>query len=233
MNSNQGLNSGRDWGAVPLRQNQHEWTMEADGPMVQGPLDMEFLRGQRISLVLDEGQYGLMVRKNILKAVYLDGAHYLDIGSSPGQIPTDSHLFFLSTDQAIHFSWGKKHQEVITTQSGTSVICQCSVRIEKPARFYHRTLRELNQWDPETIENHLKPLVSEALRSLLDQICEHSHHHDASLQSNLMALSPSQLDEFLTDHGLYCESLAAYTASGPVENYEDLRAGQTTDLLHN
>jgi hypothetical protein len=228
-----GQNSRRNWSALPLRTEKFQWSMEADGPMVQGPLDMESLRGQHISLNLDVGQYGLMVREGSLKALYLDGAHHLDIGEQKDQISTDSLLFFLTTEKSIDFRWKAKNSQGITIANGTPIIGQCSIRIEKPARFYHRVLRNLKEWSPEAVNEHLKPLVRNAFKELLDEVYETGCNHSGGLQSSLMMLGAHQLDEYLSEHGLYCVSLAAYTAAPPVEDSADQTAGQSADLLHN
>ena len=228
-----GLGSGRNWSALPLGTEKFQWSMEADGPMVQGPLELEFLRGQRMSLALGVGQYGLLVREGALKALYLDGCHHLDIGQKSGQINTDSLLFFLTTEKSIDFRWTTDGSEGFVAADGTPVIGRCSVRIEKPARFYHRVLRKLNDWSPEAVENCLNPLVHKAFKDLLAEICETGCDHSGGLQSSLTSLGAHQLDDFLSEHGLYCVSVAAYTAAPPVENCTDQTAGQSADLLHN
>jgi len=228
-----GISNGRNWSAQPLRTETFEWTMEADGPMVQGPLDMEFLRGQRMSLILDIGQFGLLVRGGALKALYLDGAHHLDIGERNDQIKTSSMLFFLSTEKSQDFKWTPGSDDKFKLSDGSSVIGRCSVRIEKPARFYHRFLRTLDDWSPENITSLLEPLVHKAFNSMLSELCQNSCNHPGGLQSSLMMLGSHQLDEHLSEHGLYCVSLAAYTAAPPVEHSTNQTAGQSADLLHN
>ena len=228
-----GTTVGRDWGALPLRHKEFEWRMDADGPLVQGPETMTSLLGQRMLLTLESGQYGLMVREGSLKALYLDGCHHLDIGGRPDQVQTDSQLFLLSTNQVLAFRWTDKSDQGFTTNDGTQVIGRCCVRIEKPARFYHRVLRTLGDWSPDAVFNHLEPLVHQAFNALLSEVCQQEWDHPGGLQSVLMGLGPSQLDEFLSEHGLFCDSLAAYTAAPPVENWSDQPAGQSPDLLHN
>lgn len=228
-----GLSNGRNWGALPLRTDNFQWSMEADGPMVQGPMEMEALRGQRMSLTLELGQYGLLVRDGALKALYLDGCHHLDIGNQNDQINTDSLLFFLTTEKSLDFRWTAQQAHGFTAADGTPIIGQCTVRIEKPARFYHRVLRELEDWTPQTVNKCLKPLVHTAFKELLKEISETGCDHSGGLQSSLMMLGAHQLDDHLSQHGLYCVSLAVYTAAPPVENCTDQTAGQSAELLHN
>lgn len=225
--------SERPWSAYPLNNETFHWSMETGGPMVQGPLNMEKLQGHHMSLILDVGQYGLLVRNGALKALYLDGAHHLDIGDSKEQISTSSQLFFLTTDKSQDFRWTADSANSFKSSDGTGVIGRCSVRIEKPARFYHRFLRTLDNWSPENITEHLEPLVHEAFNQLLAELSENSSNHSGNLQSSLMMLGAHQLDDYLSEHGLYCVSLAAYTAAPPVEHCTDQIAGQSADLLHN
>ncbi len=225
--------SSRNWGALPLQSENFEWTMEADGPMVQGPLDMSTLRGQRISLILDVGQFGLLAREGSLKALYLDGAHHLHIGQQNDQIHPNSMLFFLSTEITRDFRWIPKPTDQFKTSGDSSVIGRFSVRIEKPARFYHRFLRTLEDWSPETISNQLEALVHEAFNKMLSELCGSSYKQPGGLQSTLMRLGSQHLDEYLCEHGLYCVSLAAYTAAPPIEHHSNQTAGQSADLLHN
>ena len=228
-----GLSSGRNWNSFPLKQKQYEWSMEADGPLVQGPLEMESLRDQVMLLTLEPGQFGLLVNNDSLKALYLDGVHNLDIGEHGNQIQPESLLFFLSTDKSVAFRWTSNSEHGFTTSDGTKIIGRCSVRIEKPARFYHRNLRTMTDWSPEAVESHLEPLVQQAFNKLLAEVCQAEFDHAGGLQSTLMNLGASQLDEFLEEHGLFCESIGAYTAAPPVEDWQDQTAGQSADLLHN
>ncbi len=227
------LTSGRNWGAIPLRQGQYEWKMDPDDSLVQGPIKMEDLLGQRMLLNLELGQYGLLIRDGALKALYLDGCHHLDIGRREDQIQINSSLVFLNTEKSLHFHWTAQHGEGFVAPEGIPVIGRCSVRIEKPARFYQRVLRSLDDWSSETLRNYLDPLLHQAFSKLLAEICEPDCDHSGGLQSLLMGLGSHQLDEFITEHGLYCQDLAAYTAAPPIEEGVDQIAGQSVDLLHN
>ena len=73
-----GLTSGRKWGAFPAQDNAMEWSIDGESGLVQGPLDLEFLRGKSILLSLERRQFALLVDDNSLQAVYLEGAHYLE-----------------------------------------------------------------------------------------------------------------------------------------------------------
>jgi hypothetical protein len=227
------LTSGRDWGALPLRHGQYEWKMEAEGGLVQGPVEMEPFLGQHMLLNLDLGQYGLLVRDGALKALYLDGCHNLEIGRRSDQIQTNSSLIFLSTEESLDFQWKANTADGFVTGDGIPVIGRCTVKIEKPARFYHRVLRPMNDWSPDHLKEHLKPLVHKAFHDLLTEACETGCDHPGGLQSLLMGLGAHQLDDFLSEHGLYCVSLAAYTAAPPIEDGLDQNTGQSADLLHN
>ncbi len=51
--TDKGLGHGRNWSALPSDGGPIEWTMDPDGDLIQGPLDLSFMRGQRFSLVLE------------------------------------------------------------------------------------------------------------------------------------------------------------------------------------
>ncbi len=227
------LGNGRNWSTLPLDSDKFEWSMEDEQSMVQGPHKMEPMRDQWVSLSLEMGQYALLIRDGGLKALYLDGCHHLDIGEGKDQVKTDSLLLFLDTTKSADFRWTEAGANGFATDDGTPVISHCSVRIEKPARFYQHVLRELDDWSSKSLNNHLENLVHEAFNNLLTEIREHCCDHPGGLQSTLMGLGAHQLDEHLSEHGLYCVSLAAYTAAPPVDDCIDQTAGQSTDLLHN
>ncbi len=229
MSQEPGLSCGRNWGAVPLRHEQHEWTMDTEGPLVQGPVDLSDFQGQRMLLHLESGQFALLLTEQTLKVVYLDGSHHLDIGSRPDQVHVQNRLVLINTERSLDYRWAQG----FVSHEGEAMIGRCSIRIAKPAKFYHSVLSQQPSWTPDSIHDIVEPLVHQAFKDLIDQVVEHACDHSGGLQSALMALGAHQLDEFLSAHGLFCEAIAAYTAAPPVEECSDETAGQSADLLHN
>ena len=73
-NETSGLNHGRNWTTLPDDESVVDWSVRPDQGLVQGPLDLEFLRGRKVALSLEPGQVALLVCDDCLQAVYLDGA---------------------------------------------------------------------------------------------------------------------------------------------------------------
>ena len=62
-----GLSSGRNWSDIPADDTPLTWTLDPEGGLVQGPLDLDFLRGRKLALVLEEGQLALLTRDDAVQ----------------------------------------------------------------------------------------------------------------------------------------------------------------------
>jgi len=181
--------------------------------LIQGPLDLEFLRGRKISVVLEPGQMAMLIQDSELKAVYLDGAHYLDIGHGSHQVPAESSLIFLAANRHINLMIGG-----------------CSLTIDGPARFYRTFLDTPDM--PESdflvclIDQFVRGVLEEFLGSLFDPAAAPS---PAEIQSRLTRLTPKDLADDLAPCGLSCVNLALYTAAPPVDDEFAPQAEQETD----
>ncbi|PID80426.1 hypothetical protein CSB20_07460 [bacterium DOLZORAL124_64_63] len=223
------LGNGRLWGALPTERLRTNWTMEADGPMVQGPHSLRPFRGHRMLLYLEPGQYGLLVTGRKLRAIYLDGAHHLEIGNAEHQVPHHSTLTLLSSHEALPFRFAGS--SALRAPDGTGIIARGGLRLRKPARFYQRVLRRARRdWSSDSLLAILTPIVRQAFENILAGF---NSPHAGTLQSELMTLEPSRLDEYLEPTGLYCAALAAYTDTPPVENCPDPDSLLSGDFLHN
>lgn len=232
-----GLSHGKNWGALPRQGEDQEWCMAADGPMIQGPIALEEYRGRRVVLHLQPGQYGLLVVDEKLRAVYLDGSHHLEIGTGHQQVPTAGRLILLSSLEGLDLRFAGS--EALHTADGTGVIARCSLRLARPALFYHRILRPAGRdWSSDSLLAVLTPVARQAFQEILDGLGEDGISHAGALQSELMDLKPGRLDEYLEPSGLYCASVAAYTDALPVEDSPDAGSPdpeslQSQELLHN
>ena len=164
----EGLTSGRKWGAFPAEDNMMEWSIERDGELVQGPLDLEFLRGKRILLTLEPNQFALLVSDNKLQAVYLEGGHQMEIGNGRNQIPTSSSLVFLAANQTIQQRWTKLNPVKWNNQHGLESIGHCTLHIDAPARFYRSFLEKTTCWDEQSINQAIAEVNREALATILE-----------------------------------------------------------------
>ncbi len=228
---NHHLSHGKNWGALPVEGASLHWSMEDGGPMVQGPFELKEHRGRRMLLHLEPGQYGLLVTEEQLRAVYLEGGHHLEIGNGPQQVPVDGSLILLSSDEPMPFRFAGDC--ALKAPDGTGIIARGTLRLQKPARFYHRILRQAGRdWSSDSLLAVLTPVVREAFQDLLESCLEDTCGDTGTLQSALMTLDPSRLDEFLAPAGLYCASVAAYTDTPPVEDCADPASLLSEEFLH-
>jgi hypothetical protein len=212
-----GLHSGRDWESLPPDEGPIEWTLDHRQGLIQGPLDLEFFRGRKISLVLELGQLAMLVQESNLQAVYLDGAHYLDIGHGNHQVPAEGKLIFLATDRHITLNWSRENPLRLGSKFNEALIGGCSLTVEGPARFYHTFLDTPEMPDPEFLTRLIDQLVRGVLEEFLSDLFDTATvAGPAEIQSRLMRLAPEDLADHLVPCGLACVNLALYTAAPPV-----------------
>ncbi len=214
-----GLQSGRDWDSVPADEGPLEWTLDHRQGLIQGPLDLEFLRGRKISLVLEPGQMAMLIQDGDLKAVYLDGAHYLDIGHGNHQVPAESRLIFLATNRHINLNWPPQAPLRMGPNLDEALIGGCSLTIDGPARFYRTFLDTPEIPDPDFLVHLIDQLVRGILEELLSDLFDPAATTEpAEIQSRLTRLVPEELADDLAPCGLACVNLAVYTAAPPVDD---------------
>lgn len=230
--TDQGLDHGRDWDTMGTDESPLEWTLDHRQGLIQGPLDLEFLRGRKMSLILETGQMALLIQEEGLKAVYLDGAHYLDIGHGTHQVPADSSLLFLAADRHINLNWSRSEPLNVGRDHDQALIGGCSLAIEAPARFFRTFLDTPDTPDPEFLVRLVDQVVRGALEDLLGTMLEgvEAGAHEG-IQSRLTRLTPTDLADELEPCGLACVNLAVYTAAPPVENEFTGRIEETTGHL--
>lgn len=217
--TNKGLDHGRSWDSLPNDEGPLEWTLDHRQGLIQGPLDLEFLRGRKMSLVLEPGQMALLLQEGDLKAVYLDGAHYLDIGHGAHQVPGESSLLFLAADRNINLNWSHQEPLIPGEASGKALIGGCSLAIDAPARFYRTFLDTPDMPDSDFLARLVGQVVRGALEEFLSTMLEGTEAGGpGGFQSRLTRLTPTDLADDLTPYGLTCVNLAVYTAAPPVEN---------------
>lgn len=232
------LDAGRRWSALPDNDPPLEWCMDPEGPFFQGPLEMEFLRGKRIFLGLEEQQLAMLAVAEELRAVFLDGGHILEVGTRPGQISPDSSLIFLAVDRAPALRWTFGSPIALPGPVKCHVIGSCSLQVTGPGRFFAAFLKSPRGRDAKTLQDALEKKVRLALTEHLVTSCADSPCDPAALQSILMNLQADTLGEDLAPCGLACTHLALYTAHPPVEHWNQDPATQETaghlpQLAHN
>ncbi len=216
--SRSGLANGRQWSAVPIDGSPIEWSVDPDKGQIQGPLDLDFLRGQKLSMILQEGQQALLVKNGQLKAVYLDGAHYLEIGKGQRQVHPDCQLIFLVLNKPMELRWSRSNPLRWGPEDHQTLIGSCALHIEWPSRFFGTFLLGQKSPDPEFVIR----LIDQMVRGLFENLFAADPESGAvpsesEVQARLTRLSPADLDEELNACGLSCTHLAAYTSAPPIE----------------
>ena len=225
---NAGLGHGRNWTLLPDDETVVDWSVQPEQGLVQGPLDLEFLRGRRVSLTLDKGQVALLICDESWQAGYLDGGHMLDIGHGRGQVPCRGNMVFLTIGRGIEIRW-KALTPLKMGEGGPGLIGQCILTIDGPGRFYDTFLAGNDQWD----ETFILRLVRQATQAALERILVNSGSDPAFLQTRLANLDPADLDEELVPLGLSCDQAALYTAAPPIEETPAEATGQFSVPGHN
>lgn len=213
-----GLANGRQWSALPSEGAPIEWSIDPGKGLIQGPLDLEFLRGQKLSLQLAEDQQALLVEAGQLKAVYLDGTHYLDIGKSPRQVDPSCQLIFLALAEPLRLHWPRSSALQWGPAPHQTLIGHCNLRIEWPSRFFATFLQGHPNPDPgftlRLIDQMVRGLFAEHLASDLAG----GDPSAMEIQARLTRLTPDDLNDDLNACGLQCTHLAVYTSTPPVED---------------
>lgn len=241
MDTPLGLNSGRQWTALPDQDKPLEWCMDASGAFLQGPLDLTCLRGKKVLLNLEEDQLALYTVDQELRAIYLDGGHILDVGNRQGQISPQGRLFFLALNQPLNLRWSHGNPLDLPGFESQHIIGNCQVLVTGPSLFYEHFIKPASlpeMQDLQDITDALDNVVSKALAGYLGTPGHVTTIDPASLQSTLMNLQAETFNEDLLYCGLSCSHLALYTAQPPVEawsseSYEQERTGQSPRLAHN
>lgn len=215
------LGSGRNWASQPLDGGPITWTVDPAGGCIQGPLDLGFLVGQRMALVLEEGQQALLVDDGRLRAVYLDGSHCLEIGTGRGQVAPSCRLFFLALGAALTATWDRK-DPVLPGGGGVSPVTgSCALRIGWPSRFFRTFLHGLDA--PET--GFVEGLVAQHVRGL----CELALRDIPAERRDPTLLGPTELAGGLEACGLVCTHLSLGHA-GVREEAEAAAARETSTV---
>ncbi len=226
--SKAGLSNGRQWSAMPTDGGPIEWSIEADKGYIQGPLDLEFLRGKKLSLVLAEGQQALLVHEGQLIAVYLDGAHYLEIGTGRRQVQPASQLIFLAMNEPLQLNWSRSEPLQWGPETHQALIGSCSLQIEWTSRFFGTFLQGQQNPDP----GFALRLIDQMIRGLFEELLSVNPGSEkvptaSETQARLTRITPSDLNEELNACGLTCTRLAAYTSAPPIEGHAVTNAPAT------
>jgi len=180
----------------------------------------------------------LLAEKGELKAIFLDGGHILDVGHRPGQVSTQSQLFFLIGGHKLDMRWTFGSPLSLPGSAKRHIIGNCSLTINGPARFFRSFLADTDHFEAADLLDEVEKKTRKVLEDYLMEANSDKSYEPAEWQAALLHLQAETLSEELDSLGLSCDHLALYTAEPPVEHGSSPQintemAGQIPDFAHN
>ena len=239
------LGGGRRWSAQSGSELPISWSIDSADGLLQGPLDLGFLQGRRLSLTLHDGQTALLLGEGRVQAVFRPGRHELEIGTGQGGLAPQWRLLFLAPGAGLALRWTADSQLRCGGVAGPSLIGTCLLDIADPRAFHDTFLAGAETLDQTftlvLIDRLVQSVVAARLQPLQSGTAGPS---PTELQARLTGMGPQSLADDLAPCGLACRQLALYTARAPVDQ-DRLRqpagaeadpvpmSGHSEDLRHN
>jgi len=245
LTNGRNLPGGRRWSAQSGDELPIAWSVDSADGVLQGPLDLGFLRGRRLSLTLYEGQTALLLGEGRVQAVFGSGRHELEIGAGAKGIDPEWRLLFLVPGAGLAFRWTAESPLRCGGEKGPSLIGTCLLDIADSRAFHDTFLAGAEALDPAftlvLIDRLVQGLVAAWLQPLHPETARRS---STELQTQLTGMGPEVLADELAPCGLVCRQLALYTARAPVDQDRFHRpavneaepipmSGHSEDLRHN
>ena len=197
------------WETKPTPNNRTPWSVAPEGGVVQGPLDLAFLAGTGMDLVLDEGQIALLSVRGELSRCLWPGFHPLDVGGQNG-LPIESMLYFLHLDRTLSVPW---HQYIpIRPATGFAPGPRLAsgvfeVLVTYPTLFYDAFLRDRDGSGEDicldTLTHLLPTFLAIRMTTTTPTVDENGAGPD-SLAERAAQLPRNCLDEDISPYGLRC-----------------------------
>lgn len=208
----------RRWSAQSGDELPIAWSINSADGLLQGPLDLGFLQGRRLSLTLHDGQTALLLGEGRVQAVFKSGRHELEIGAGEKGIDPEWRLLFLVPGAGLALRWTAESQLRCAGENGPSLIGTCLLDIADPRTFHDTFLAGATALDPAftlvLIDRVVQGVVAACLQPLHPETAGQS---PTELQARLTGIGPEALADELAPCGLVCRQLALYTARAPVD----------------
>ncbi|MBU0741795.1 hypothetical protein KKA85_05440 [bacterium] len=195
------------WDIMSGEQAPLVWTIDPSDGVIQGPLDLCFLNGKLLHLVLKPGQVALLTAREGRRAFFRDGGYLLRIGA--GGLPADGLLYFMHTDRTFGISW----EQIIPVPRNelcepTTRLASGSfdVRIESPVRFHAEMLGNRAGEGEDICRDILAKVMPTMLTIRLAHACGREAT-TAKQREVLAALRPDDLNPDLAPYGLSCTDM--------------------------
>ena len=215
----------------PSSEDVLAWSMADAGEAVQGPLDLGFLRGKVLQLVLQERQVALQVEDGRLLAVFLEGNHTLRIGPGAGELSPGSEIVFLNLASSLELSW-KGDAHVLVREGDEEprelrLVGECACRIAAPEAFYAAFLRHAEHEGPHLTRRVLDALIRARIEQHLGELAAERQLDPDRFATELERLGPEDVAPGLGRLGLSCQALAVRAAGKPSPAAAPETAGQS------
>ncbi len=195
------------WEQWTDKQTPITWRIDPDKGVVQGPLDLCFLDGRTLHLVLNPGQVALLTARGEQRAFFPDGAYLLGIGANG--LPADGLMYFMHTEQSLRITW-EQVIPVPPVAPGSPATRRASgsfdVRIESPIRFYQEMLRNHAGEGESICYDMLSRIMPTLLTIRLAQACGPGATIEDQ-RTALTTLHPEDLAVDLAPYGLGCTAM--------------------------
>jgi hypothetical protein len=193
------------------------WSIDPSSGIIQGPLDLEFMRGKVLHLTLAPQQVALHYQDGKLGTVFMEGVHVLRVGHCAGDLPPDSELVFLAADHPLAFQWNQGRWIWITAGEGRKrklpIKGRCTCHINGPDPFYATFLSHTAGTGESFTLRVIETLVLSQIEKSVDQVCGERAMQDSELESILTQLLPEDINPALAQCGLLCSDLVLQPAS--------------------
>lgn len=202
----------------PSSQDVITWSVDESGDVVQGPLDLSFLLGKVLQLVLNAGQVALHVQAGELRAVFLEGSHTLRVGRREGELPPDSEILFLSLVRPLAFAWKGQAPIWVPDADGEPselrLAGECVCQITGPEAFYNTFLRHAEREGGALTHRVVDALIRSRLEKYLGDLARERNLDPEASTEELLHLTPADISGGLAVLGLGCRSLSVRPAGG-------------------
>lgn len=199
-----------------------EWSVDASGGPLQGPLALAFLAGREMSLHLQRGQVALLLDAGRLRAVLGAGRHALRIGDGEGALDPRWHLLFLDTAGGLPVRWTAESPLRCGPGGDIALIGGGRLDVADPAAFHAAFLAGAEVPDPSLVtalaDRLLQAAVASRLAVAAGDAAGDAGWSPAAVQARLTTLAAPDLSDDLAPCGLSCRELSVYTMAPPVDS---------------
>jgi len=206
------------------------WSVDHESGLIQGPLDLEFVRGKILHLTLAPRQLALHFQDGRLCTVFMEGVHVLRVGKCEGDLPPESQLVFLAADQPLAFQWDRGRAVWIPAgenqQRKLPLKGRCTCHINGPDPFYATFLSGATGVDEKFTLRVIETYVLSQIEKVIRQVSADRALLDSELESVLTQLLPEDINPALAQAGLLCSDLALQPTVPTGESVQET-AGQS------